>query len=101
MTFIQSRIEEMLRCKEKEKYAAFMGTLAANYFVIPDCPPGSGVEKFLLILAAVSEQAREVRLADDPWTSLQLLRTIPVERWHILLNAHQQSVTLRISLDNP
>src|SRR5581483_4126222 len=59
MTFIESRIEEMLRCKEKEKGPAFKGTPAANHVVLPDWPPGSGVEKFLLIRAAVSEQARE------------------------------------------
>ena len=45
--------------------------------------------KFLHIIAAESEQAIEVRLADDLWTPLRLLRTASVERWEILLGASQ------------
>ena len=43
-------------------------------------PLDDGEEKFLLIIAAESEQAIEVRLAEDPWTPLRLLRTASVER---------------------
>jgi len=40
-------------------------------------------------MAAESEQAIEVRLADDPWTPLRLLRTASVECWEILLDGRQ------------
>jgi hypothetical protein len=51
--------------------------------------PLGGGEKFLLIMAAESEQAIEARLADDPWTFLGLLRLAKVERWEILLNTRK------------
>ncbi len=62
-----------------------MDALADDGFVILGGPLGDGEEKFLLIIAAESEQAIEVLLADDPWTPLRLLRTASVERWEILL----------------
>jgi uncharacterized protein YciI len=68
-----------------EEHAAFMDALADDGFVILGGPLGEGEEKFLLIIAAESEQAIEVRLADDPWTPLRLLHTASVERWEILL----------------
>ena len=79
----------MRRQEQWEKHAAFMDALAADGFVVLGGPLGGGEEKFLLIIAADSEQALEVRLADDPWTPLRLLRTAWVERWQILLDAHQ------------
>ena len=70
-----------------EEHAAFMDALADDGFVILGGPLGDGEEKFLLIISADSEQAVAVRLADDPWTPLHLLRTASVERWEILLGA--------------
>lgn len=71
------------------KHAAFMDALADDGFVILGGPLGDGEEKFLLIIAAESEQAIAARLANDPWTPLRLLRTASVQRWEILLNARQ------------
>jgi len=71
------------------KHAAFMDALADDGFVILGGPLGDDEEKFLLIMAAESEQAIEDRLAEDPWTPLRLLRTAAVERWEILLDARQ------------
>ena len=79
----------MRQQEQWEKHAAFMDALAADGFVVLGGPLGGGEEKFLLIIAADSEQALEVRLADDPWTPLRLLRMAWVERWQILLDAHQ------------
>jgi uncharacterized protein YciI len=70
-----------------EEHAAFMDALADDGFVILGGPLGDGEEQFLLIMAADSEQAVAVRLADDPWTPLLLLRTAWVEHWEILLGA--------------
>jgi hypothetical protein len=66
-----------------------MDALVEDGFVILGGPLGDGEKKFLLIMAAESEQAIEVRLADDPWTPLGLLRIAWVERWEILLDARQ------------
>jgi len=74
----------MRQQEQWEEHAAFMDALADDGFVILGGPLGDG-EKFLHIIAAESEQAIEVRLADDPWTPLRLLRTASVERWEILL----------------
>lgn len=77
----------MRQQKQWEEHAAFMDALADDGLVILGGPLGDGEEKFLLIMAADSEQAIEDRLADDPWTPLRLLRTAAVERWEILLGA--------------
>jgi uncharacterized protein YciI len=79
----------MRQQEQWEKHAAFMDALADNRFVILGGPLGDREEKFLLIIAAEGEQAIEVRLADDPWTPLRLLRTASVECWEILLDARQ------------
>jgi len=75
----------MRQQEQWEEHAAFMDALADEGFVILGGPLGDREEKFLLILAADSQQAIEVRLADDPWTPLRLLRTAMIERWEILL----------------
>ena len=79
----------MRQQKQWEEHATFMDALADDGFVILGGPIGDGEEKFLLIMTAQSEPANEVRLAEDPWTPLQLLRTAAVERWEILLRARQ------------
>jgi uncharacterized protein YciI len=78
----------MRQQEQWEEHAAFMDALADDGFVILGGPLGDGEGKFLLIIAAESELAIEVRLAEDPWMPLRLLRTAAVERWEILC-AHQ------------
>jgi uncharacterized protein YciI len=68
-----------------DEHAAFMDALADDGFIVLGGPLSDGGEKFLLIIAAESEQAIDARFADDPWTPLQFLRTASVERWEILL----------------
>ena len=79
----------MRQQEQWEEHAAFMDALADDGFVILGGPLGGGEEKFLLIMAADSEQAITVRLSDDPWTAMRLLRTAAVEHWEILLSARQ------------
>jgi len=79
----------MRQQEQWEEHAAFMDALADDGFVILGGPLGDGEEKFLLIIATDSDQTVEVRLADDPWTPLRMLRTAAVERWEILLDARQ------------
>jgi len=56
----------MRQQEQWEKHAAFMDALADDGFVILGGPLGDGEEKFLLIVAAESEQAIEVQLAAWP-----------------------------------
>jgi uncharacterized protein YciI len=77
-----------LAMREQEKWdehARFMDALADEGFVVLGGPLGEGERVFLLIMNAESRQAIEMRLADDPWTEMGLLRIAKVERWEILL----------------
>jgi hypothetical protein len=77
------RWDTALPMREQEKWdehAAFMDRLAEDGFVVLGGPLGAEA-KFLLIIAAESEQAIVARL----WTPMGLLRIAAVERWEILL----------------
>jgi uncharacterized protein YciI len=74
--------------KQWDEHAAFMDGLVDEGFVILGGPLGEG-KKVLLIVAAENEQEIAARLADDPWTSLKMLRATSVEQWEILLDARQ------------
>jgi uncharacterized protein YciI len=67
-----------------DEHAAYMDALAEERFVVLGGPLGDG-STFLLIISAESEQEIETRLADDPWTPMDLLRIARVDRWEILL----------------
>ena len=77
----------MRQQEQWNEHAAFMDTLADEGFVVLGGPLGDGEKKFLLIIDAEGEQEIAARLADDPWTSMGLLRIAKVERWEILLGA--------------
>ena len=72
-----------------DEHAAFMDALADEGFVVLGGPLGDGEKTFLLIMDAESEQEIHDRLADDPWTSMGMLRTAKMERWQILLNSRK------------
>jgi len=76
----------MRQQEQWDEHAMFMNALVDDGFVVLGGPLGDG-EKILLIIDAQSEQEIDVRLADDPWTPLGLLRIAKVERWEILLGA--------------
>lgn len=69
-----------------DEHSAFMDALVDDGFVVLGGPLGDG-EKFLLIVAAESEEEIVARLADDPWTPMGLLRIAKIEPWEILLGA--------------
>lgn len=78
----------MRQQEQWDEHAAFMDALADEGFIILGGPLGDG-KNVMLIIAAESEQAIERRLADDPWTSMGLLRTVSIEPWEILLKANR------------
>ncbi len=67
-----------------DEHAAFMDALADEGFIVLGGPLGDG-EKILLIVAAASPDQIAMRLAEDPWVPLGLLRLVTVEPWEILL----------------
>ena len=74
-----------MREQEKwDEHAAFMNALVDDGFVVLGGPLGEGVQ-FLLVVKAESEEEIVARLADDPWTPMELLRIAKVERWQVLL----------------
>jgi uncharacterized protein len=70
-----------------DEHAAFMDALAAEGFVVLAGPLGDGttLHRALLIFDADSEDAIHARLADDPWTPTQMLTTVAVDPWEIVI----------------
>jgi uncharacterized protein YciI len=75
------------------EHAAFMNGLVDEGFVVLGGPLGDG-QKILLIVDAETEEAVHARLADDPWTDMQLLRVAKIVPWQILLG-DQRAAALR------
>jgi len=65
-------------------HAAFMDALAAEGFVIL-AGPLEGFREALIILRAASADEINARLAEDPWTKLDLLRTARIAPWILRL----------------
>jgi uncharacterized protein YciI len=66
-------------------HAAFMDGLVDEGLVVLGGPIGDGDRRFLLIFDAASEREIRARLAEDPWTPMELLRVVAIEPWEILL----------------
>lgn len=79
----------MRQQEDWDGHAVFMNALADEGVIYLGGPLGEGEQKFLLIFASESPQAIEARLAEDPWTRQKMLRVVSIERWEILLSAHQ------------
>jgi uncharacterized protein YciI len=65
-------------------HAAFMDSLAEDGFIVLGGPLGDG-SQFMHVVDAEGEEEIEARLAADPWTPMQLVRTRSIEPWEILL----------------
>jgi uncharacterized protein YciI len=67
-----------------DEHAVFMDALVDEGFVVAGGPLGDGA-RILLIVDAASEEEIAERLDDDPWAPMRLLRTVTIDRWHVLL----------------
>jgi hypothetical protein len=67
-----------------DAHARFMDGLVDDGFVLLGGPVGDGM-RFLHIVHALSEREVKDRLAEDPWTPTERLRTASIEPWEILL----------------
>jgi len=78
---------ESLPMSEQRNYSQhsdYMGTLFDKGFVILGGPIGDG-KRILLIYNTEDEKLLQTWLADDPWTPLDVLKTIKIEPWEILI----------------
>lgn len=77
----------MRRQKKWEEHAAFMDALTDEGFIALGGPLGGedDAARVLHVVRATDTMEVETRLADDPWTPMQLLKTISVEPWTVLL----------------
>jgi uncharacterized protein YciI len=67
-----------------DEHAEFMEHLADEGFIVHGGPLGDG-RLTLHMVAAESADEIETRLADDVWSTMDLLRTASIEPWEILL----------------
>jgi uncharacterized protein YciI len=61
-----------------------MDALVDDGFVVLGGPLGNG-DEVLLIVRAGSEGEIEARLAEDPWTPMEMLSIAKIEPWQIWL----------------
>jgi uncharacterized protein YciI len=77
----------MRRQPEWSAHAAFMDALALDGFIVAGGPLGDedDAERVLHVIDAPNVEAVAARMEDDPWTPLQMLRTVSIEPWTVLL----------------
>jgi uncharacterized protein YciI len=70
-----------------DEHAAFMDALASEGYIVAGGPLGGEDDalRVMHVVAAIDAAAVELRMAEDPWTAMGLLRTISVEPWTVLL----------------
>jgi uncharacterized protein YciI len=70
-----------------DDHAAFMDRTTDEGFIVLGGPLGDEDEapRVLHVVDAPGKEAVEARLAEDPWTSTGMLRTVSIEPWTILL----------------
>jgi uncharacterized protein YciI len=66
------------------EHATFIDDLVAAGF-IRLAGPLEGGDDVLLICRGDSPEAIEAKLADDPWTGADMLRTIRISPWNVLV----------------
>lgn len=72
-----------------DDHARYMDALVDNGFILLGGPL-EGHREVLLIVDTPSEDAVRARLAGDNWTANDMLKTVAVERWTILLDGHNR-----------
>jgi uncharacterized protein YciI len=69
------------------EHAKFMNGLAEEGIVVLAGPLGNGapVYRAMLIFDADTERTIRAQVEADPWTSLEVLTTVSVDRWDVLV----------------
>ena len=70
-----------------DEHAAFMDALANERFIVAGGPLGDedSAARVMHVISAPDAGAIEGRLAEDPWTPMDLLKTVSIEPWTVLL----------------
>ena len=70
-----------------EAHAAFMDALADEGFIVAGGPLGGedDAPRVLHVIDAPDAGAIERRMAEDPWTPMNMLKTVSIEPWTVLL----------------
>lgn len=79
----------MRRQKQWSEHAAFMDDLAERGFIVAGGPLGheDRAPRVLHVVRAPNLQTVESRFDEDPWTATQMLVTVSVEPWTVLLGS--------------
>jgi len=72
--------------KEWQAHATFMDALFDEGFVLLAGPPEGSPDALIVMRAASAEQIAS-RLAADPWTASDLLRTTRIDPWTLRLGS--------------
>jgi uncharacterized protein YciI len=77
----------MRRQAEWESHAAFMDNLAREKFIVAGGPLGGedDARRVLHVIDAPEQSVIEARLAAGAWTPMDMLRTVSIEPWTVLL----------------
>ena len=77
----------MRRQEQWEEHAAFMDGLTDDGFIVLGGPLGGEDDAARVMHVVRASDAAEIekRFGDDPWTAMQLLETISIEPWTVLL----------------
>ena len=71
-----------------DEHATFMDSLVEAGFVILGGPIGDGT-RILLVVEAADQPEIEMRLGEDPWAPMGLLRIGEIQPWTIWLDGRQ------------
>ncbi len=68
-------------------HAALMDALESEGFIVAGGPLGGedDAARIMHVVNAPDRGAVETRMAQDPWTPMQLLTTVSIEPWTVLL----------------
>jgi len=79
----------MRRQAEWDAHAAFMDVLAGEGFIVAGGPLGDEdtAARIMHVVNAPDKGAIESRMAEDPWTSMRLLKTFSIEPWTVLVGS--------------
>ena len=77
----------MRQQKEWDAHAAFMDAMVDDGFLLAGGPLGDedSASRVMHVVTEADTGAIELRLAQDPWTHMRLLKTVSIEPWTVLL----------------
>lgn len=75
-----------------DAHAAFMDALADEGFILAGGPLGHEDEaaRVMHVIDAPNVEAVEARMAEDPWTPMNMLTTVYIEPWTVLLGGFHE-----------